>query len=80
MVKYYISILKYVEYLLVLISKFTGWVSIYAFASLVCVDIGITNSAVGIKTCAITGRIKKYRSIIKRHNKKHDKIVFLGKR
>ena len=32
-----------------------------------------------MKSCAITGRIKKYRSVIKKNNKKHDKIVFLGK-
>ena len=43
-----------------------------------CVSIGITSSAVGIKICAITAGIKKYKSIIKK-KKKYDKLVFLGK-
>ena len=29
--------------------------------------------------CAITARIKKYNSIIKKKKKKHDKIVLLGR-
>ena len=41
--------------------------------------IRITGSAVGIKICAITARIKKYNSIIKKKKKKHDKIVLLGR-
>ena len=52
---------------------------ISSFASLVCVPVGITSSAVGIKIFAITEGIKKYKSIIKKKNKKHDKIVSLGK-
>ena len=49
------------------------------FASLVCVPVGITCSAIGIKICAITAGIKKYKSTIKKKKKKHDKIVLLGK-
>ena len=64
--------------MLILVSAVPACVSIFAFASLVCVPVGITSSAVGIKICAITGEIKKYKSIIKR-KKKHDKIVLLGK-
>ena len=71
--------LNYVEHLLILSSIITGCVSISAFASLVCVPVGITSSAVGIKICAITTGIKKYKSIIMKKNKKHDKIVLLGK-
>ena len=51
----------------------------FQFVSLVCVPIGITSSTVGLKLCAITAGIKKYKSIIKKKNKKHDKIVLLGK-
>ena len=50
-----------------------------AFASLVCVPVGIVSSAIGIKICAITAGIKKYKSIIKKKKKKNDKIVLLGK-
>ena len=42
--------------------------------------VGITSFAVGIKLCAITARIKTYESIkIKKKEKRHDKIGFLGK-
>ena len=66
--------------MLILISKVTGCVSVSAFASLVCVPVGISSSAVGWKICAITAEIKKYKSIIrKKKKKKHDIIVLLGK-
>ena len=48
------------------------------FASLVGFPIGITSSAIGLKTCAITAGIKKFKSII-RKGKKQDKIVLLAK-
>ena len=70
--------LNYIEHLLILVSTITGCVSVSVFASLVCVPIGIRSSAVGIKICAITAGIKRYKSIIKKKNK-HDKIVLLGK-
>ena len=71
--------LNYVEHLLILVSKITGYVSISAFASLVAIPVGITSSAVGIKICAITAGIKKYKSIIQKKKKKYDKIVLLRK-
>ena len=71
--------IDYVENLLILASAVAGCVSINAFASLVCVPVGITSSAVGIGICAITAGIEKYKSIIKKKKKKHDKIVLLGK-
>ena len=51
--------LNYVGNLLILVSVVTGCVSISAFASLVCVPVGIASSVVGIKICAITAGIKK---------------------
>ena len=71
--------LNYVEHLLILASTFTGCVSISAFASLVAIPVGISSFAVGVKICAITAGIKKYKSIIKKKKKKHDKIVLLRK-
>ena len=72
--------LNRVEHLLILASIVTGWVSISAFASLVCIPVGITSSAVGIKVCGtVAAGIKKCKSIIKKKKKKHDKIVLLGK-
>ena len=49
------------------------------FTSLVCVPVGITSSARGLKICAITAGINKYKSSIKKKKKKHGKIVLLGK-
>ena len=71
--------LNHVEHLLILVSTVTVCVSISTFASLVCVPVGITGSAVATKICAITAGIKKYNSITKKKKKKHDKTVLLGK-
>ena len=71
--------LNYVENLLILDSTVIDCVSISAFASLVCVPVGIMCSAVGIKICPITAGIKKYKSVIKKKWKKHDKLVLLEK-
>ena len=67
------------EHFLILASTITGYISISAFTSLIGIPIGITSFAIGLKICAITARIRKYKSIIKKKNKKHDKIVFLAK-
>ena len=41
--------------------------------------IGITRSAIGLKICAITAGIKKYKSIIKKKNKTYYEIILLAK-
>ena len=51
-------------------STITGCLSISAFSSLVGISVGITSSGIGLKNCAITAGIKKYKSIIKRKRKK----------
>ena len=71
--------LNYIEHFLILGSTTTGCVSFSAFASSVGIPIGITSSAIGLKICAITAGIKKYKSIIKKKKKKHDKIVLPAK-
>ena len=43
------------------------------------IRIGITSSSIGLKICTTTAGIKKYKSIIKKKKKKHDKIVLLPK-
>ena len=71
--------LNYFEHYLVFDSAVSGCVLTSAFASLVGVPVGFASSAVGMKICAITTRIKKYESIIKKKKKKHDKILLLVK-
>ena len=63
----------------ILVSTVTGYVSVSTFASLVCISVGITSSAIGIKICAITAEIENYKSIIKKKKTKYDKIVLLEK-
>ena len=41
--------LSYIEHLFIIISANTGYILISAFASLVCIPIGITSSAMGLK-------------------------------
>ena len=71
--------LNYIEHFLIIGSTITGCVSISAFAFLVGIPIGVTSSAIELKICPITAAIKKYKSIIKKNKKKHDKIVLLAK-
>ena len=69
-----------IEHLLVLASAVTRCASISALVSLVSIPIWIVSSAVGIKICAITARIKeKKKPLIKKKKNKHDKIVLLAK-
>ena len=63
--------------MLVLVTTVTGCILISEFASLVCVYVGITSYVVGSKICAVTAGIKKYKSIIKKKKKMHDKTVLL---
>ena len=62
--------LIYFERLIILVSTVTGCV---------CVRVGISSSAVGMKICAITAGIKKFKSVIRKKKKKHNRIVLLGK-
>ena len=72
-------VLNYIDHLLILIPTVTGYVSIFAFAFLVGITIGNTRSEIGLKILVVTAGIKKYKSIIKKKKKKHDKIVFLAR-
>ena len=71
--------LNYIEHFFILASTFTGCVSISPFASLVGIPIGIMSSAIGLKVCAITAGIKKYKSIIQKKKTRLDKIVLSPK-
>ena len=52
------------QHLVILNPIITRCISISAFASLIGIPIKIMSSAIGLKICAITARIKKYKSII----------------
>ena len=57
--------LNYIELFLILASTITGCILISAFASLIGITIDIASSAIGLKICAMTAGINKYKSIIK---------------
>ena len=73
------KILNYIQHFLIFLSAITGSVSISAFAWLVGIPIGTRSSVVGLKICALTTAIKKYKSTIKKKRKKQDKIALLAK-
>ena len=50
------------EHFLILVSTITGCVSIFAFSSL-------QSSSIGLKVCAITAGIKKYKLIVKKRKR-----------
>ena len=68
--------LNYTEHFLILVPAVTGCIAISAFASLFLLELQVL-LATGLKTFAITARIKKYKSIIKK-KKKHYEIVLLA--
>ena len=71
--------MNYIAYLLIVISAVSGCVFNSAFSSLVDIPIRSTSSAIGLKICAITVGIKKFKLIIKKKTKKHEKIGLLAK-
>ena len=72
------KILHYIEHFFILAFAVSRCISKSAFASLLGIPIGITSSAIGFRIGAIATAIKKYKSIIKKKKKKHDKIVLLA--
>ena len=63
----------------ILAPAISGCISISAFTSLLRIPIRNTSSVIGLKICAIAAAMKKYKSIIKKKEKKHNKIMFLAK-
>ena len=61
--------LNNIEQLLKLASDIIDYLSISSFTLLVGIPIGIAGLAVGLKTCAVTGRIKNYESIVQKIEK-----------
>ena len=57
----------------------TGCVSISSFSSLVGIPVGISGSTATITTFIIIAGIKKYKSMVTKKKKKHDRIVLLAK-
>ena len=63
--------LNYFEHFLVSIYAVSGCASIFSFASLLRVPVGIASSAVGLRICAITAEAKKYISQLSRKGGKN---------
>ena len=63
--------LNCINHFLILASAVTVCVSIFTFASLVSIPIGITSSAIGFKICAMSAGVKKYKSILKKERRRN---------
>ena len=61
--------LNYFEHIFIFIFALSGFVSISVFPSLIGIPVGITSSALELKTCAIIVGVKKYTSNIKKNRK-----------
>ena len=72
-------VLNYIDHSLIVISTITGCNSVSTFSTLFGIPIGIARSTIELKICVITAGIKKYKSIIKKMKKKHNKIILLAK-
>ena len=71
--------LYHVKHIPSLSSAFSGCISVSAFPSTVQIPLGITSSEIVLKICAMTAESKKYKSIIKKkEKKKHNKILLLA--
>ena len=75
----YEKVSDYIDHLLILISTVIGYIVISAFPSSVGIPIGFTRSAVGLEICVIITGINNYKSLIKKKEKKPDKIVLIAK-
>ena len=62
--------LNYIKKLLISAWKITACVLISKIASLICVPVGITSFAVGIKIFAVFAGTKKFRSTLKKFKKR----------
>ena len=58
--------LNYIENFFILASTIIGFISISTFTFSIGIPIGITSFSIGLKICAITAGIKKYKSVIKK--------------
>ena len=58
--KVFCPTLNYIELFLILSFSITGCISISTFTSLLGISIGITNSAIGLKICAVIAGIKSF--------------------
>ena len=63
-------ILNYIKHFFILASTVTGYITIFDFASLFVISIGIKSSAIGLRISAITAGIRNHKSIIKKKKKK----------
>ena len=71
--------LNYFLHFLFCVSTVVNCVSISAFASSVGMLVGFASSAARLNVSAVTEGTKKYYSIVKKRQKKHDKIALLAK-
>ena len=75
----YITILDYIDKILVILSATTGGVSLISFASIIGAPVGIISASFILIFSLTTGIVKKILDILRKKIKKHDKILMLAK-
>ena len=70
--------LNYVQKFLIVVFIITGCISIFGFACLLGIPVGITSFATGLTIYAIASGMKKYNLIIKKIKNKLDRIALLA--
>ena len=75
----YITILNYIDKILVILSARTGGVSIISFTSVIGAPVGIVSASFTLVFSLTTGIVKKILGILRKKRKKHDKILMLAK-
>ena len=60
-INWWLKRVNFIEHFSILGFTISGFISIFALASLIGIPIGITSSAIELKICAITAVIEKYK-------------------
>ena len=77
--KKFCTTLNCIEHFLSLASSVTGRILISNFSSFLGIPIEIASSALGLKICAITAGIKRYKSIVLGKSKLNNTKILISK-
>ena len=74
----YVTIFDYMDKILIIWSATTSGISIVSFTSDIGTSVGIASASLTLFFSLSTGIIKKLLNMIRKKNKKHDKILMLA--
>ena len=74
----YVTILDYIDKILIILSATTGGISIISFTSVIGTSVAIVSASFTLVFSLSTGIIKKLLNMTREKKKKHDKIIMLA--